>query len=498
MAGLYLFEELYQEIEEENYRIFLQSLSTTAQFEDDVWICDLRDRAKGIERKQITIYFTNTPENHKEMVKVFTVLRMIDGNGVTSAGNGVYKVNGFLKFIDGMSLTEVNLSTVCNFTEYLKEKGFKPSTISDYYSVLNKFFRKMNGYHGLDLQNPFHNQRIAYDRLHDSKYIPEFVAKQLDVAFMDERIPVTLRTIYWVLRLVPSRISEVLGMEINCVKPYDDHYVLIIPSFKQNGGYKEPIPRTIHFEDEGIGAYLMDLLKEQQKEARSVQSQLPKKSVNALFAYQSFRYEDGEYLEKNYFLVATTNSVSYQLKKICEIYEIRDKNGEIYRVTSHQFRHNGITDRILAGFTLPQIAEMTAHHGTAMIFGSYFHGNMHAERLQEPIYYEGEENHPYVLFRGRIMNMDTMKEARLLKNLRSHRVKGGICVDVTHCASGMWDCISCNQFVPEKEQLPFFQAQVEQWSEKAEKFKNSPQMKANFSQLAKDFQKLVDKLQGDE
>lgn len=188
--------------------------------------------------------------------------------------------------------------------------------------------------------------------------------------------------------------------------------------------------------------------------------------------------------------------MSYQLKNLCEIYQIKDVNGDIYSVTSHQFRHNGVTDRILAGFTLPQIAEMTAHHGTAMLYGSYFHGNLFAEELMEPLTYEGEENHPFVLFRGRILNMDPINEARLLKNLRSLRIKGGICVDVTHCASGMWDCISCKQFVPEQEQLPYFQEQVEMWKKKAVLFKDNQQLSANYSQLAGKFREAAEKLGG--
>lgn len=45
-------------------------------------------------------------------------------------------------------------------------------------------------------------------------------------------------------------------------------------------------------------------------------------------------------------------------------------------VTTHQFRHNGITDRLAAGFTAAQIAEMTGHHGDAMIFNAYAHLNL--------------------------------------------------------------------------------------------------------------------------
>ena len=56
----------------------------------------------------------------------------------------------------------------------------------------------------------------------------------------------------------------------------------------------------------------------------------------------------------------------------------------------------------------------------------------------EPIQYEKETQHPYVMFGGRILNMDVVTESRLLKNIRSHRVPGGICADVTHCQSGLW------------------------------------------------------------
>ncbi len=496
MEELYAFEEIYQESKEEQYNSFLKSISSTANFEDDTWFCDKRDQSKGVENFKVKLYFAKVPENYKPMVKYFVILRLLDGISVTTSKHSIYMVSNFLDFMGNSPLNKVNLSTVNEFKQYLQEENFVASTQSKYFSTLSMFFRKMNGYGGMELKNPFHNQRITYDRLIDSKYIPEFVAKQLDVAFMDENIPITLRTIYWVLRLAPSRISEVLAMEINCLKSFDDHFVLTIPTFKQNGGYKEALPRLIHIEDEGIGAYLMDLIRKQQREAHSVQEMLPKLNVNALFAYQSFRYEEGKYFPKQYYLVATQASVSYQLKKLCEIYEIRDKNGAIYPVTSHQFRHNGITDRLLAGFTLPQIAEMTAHSGTAMIFGSYFHSNLFAEVLVEPMTYEGEENHPFVLFRGRILNMDPMNEARLLKNLRSHRIKGGICVDVTHCSSGMWDCISCKQFVPEQEQLPYFQEQVEMWEKKAELFKDNQQLSANYRQLAESFKEVSERLGG--
>ena len=57
---------------------------------------------------------------------------------------------------------------------------------------------------------------------------------------------------------------------------------------------------------------------------------------------------------------------------------------DIYTVTTHQFRYKGITDRLRADFTLAQIAEMAAHHGSAMIYAYYAHLDLFPETLSEP------------------------------------------------------------------------------------------------------------------
>jgi len=46
--------------------------------------------------------------------------------------------------------------------------------------------------------------------------------------------------------------------------------------------------------------------------------------------------------------------------------------------------------------------------------------------------YQTEAENPYVLFGGRILYMDSVTESRLIKNIRAHRVQGGVCADVTH------------------------------------------------------------------
>ena len=170
----------------------------------------------------------------------------------------------------------------------------------------------------------------------------------------------------------------------------------------------------------------------------------------------------------------------------------------VYALTTHQFRHNGITDRLEAGFTLPQIADMTGHHGDAMLFGSYAHLDLKPKTLVQKQKYvlneqENSEN-PFIMFGGRILNMEEQLEKRLLKNIRAHRVRGGICGDITGCRSDMWNCLDCKHFIPDREQLPYFREQVLSWQSKAEKFNDYPMIYNNALRNAELFEKKVKKV----
>ncbi len=113
----------------------------------------------------------------------------------------------------------------------------------------------MNGWDDMILKNPFSISPYCRQRRFDEKYIPESVALQLDAVFKRNEIDLHLRCAYWLLRLIPSRVGEIVGMSIDCLKRFNGKYVLFIPTWKQNGGWREPIMRSIHLEETGIAAY---------------------------------------------------------------------------------------------------------------------------------------------------------------------------------------------------------------------------------------------------
>jgi hypothetical protein len=277
--------------------------------------------------------------------------------------------------------------------------------------------------------------------------------------------------------------------------------VVFIPTWKQNGGWQEPIMRSIHLEDTGMAGYLIDLVKKQQDSARQLQQHLSEDKKDALFCYQQVcqSQKRSSYVTKLY-KVFTKKSVVYGLRNICIKYNIIGDDGQIYKITTHQFRHNGITDRLAAGFTTAQIAEMTSHHGSAMILNSYNHLDLLPEKIIEKQEYVSQEtsnrDNRYILFGGRILNMEEQLEKRLLRNLRAHKVRGGICCDITGCKSDMWNCLDCGFFVPDADQIDYYETQIDSWCEKAVKFAEFPLIKENSEKNAQLYESVLKKLKG--
>ena len=90
--------------------------------------------------------------------------------------------------------------------------------------------------------------------------------------------------------------------------------------------------------------------------------------------------------------------------------------------------------------------------------------------------------------------MEEQLENFLLRNLRAHRVRGGICVDITGCKSDMWNCLDCKFFAPDAEQLDYYEEQARLWREKNVKFSDFPVIKGNAEKNAELYERVLKKL----
>lgn len=499
----YKLAENYDSTQNARYLDLLQGFGSDICFDEDTWVCDKRIRNNSDPSHYINIYFSTIPKKYKELVKYFAIIRLLQGDTVRTVRSRINRLVSFTKFLNESCsaplISDCDSRIALKLKEYLDMSKWAENTKKDIWLQASSLLKSMDGFDGRQCKNPFTANPYARIIKLDYKYIPEIIADELDEVFRKEEIELHIRCIYWILRLIPSRISEVLAMQIDCVKPYNGNFVIFIPTWKQNGGNMESIIRSIHIENAGIANYLLELIWAQQKIATKLQAHLPENKQGCLFSYQRIlHYKKGGTSQAGVANNIIQSFVDYHFKRICRQYNIKDKDERIYNLTSHQFRHNGITDRLEAGFTMEQIADMTGHHGNAMIWNAYAHLNLKPETIVKKQRYVLEEplhiGSKYVLFGGRILGMDELLEKRLLKNLRAHRVPGGICGDVTGCKSDMWNCLACEHFVPDSNQISYFEEQITLWQVKGKRFENMPMVRDNAIKNAGLLEAIVKKI----
>ncbi|MGL6219185.1 MAG: tyrosine-type recombinase/integrase, partial [Lacrimispora sphenoides] len=275
----YTFSENYDDRQKKRYIAFLRQLGTSVDWGEDIWVCDKRIRSAAEQLSHVSIRFTKIPEVYKEQCKYFAIMRLLNGSTVRTVQGNVTSLTPLLKFLSeangNLPVCACDISIASSFKTYLDASPLVSGTKHNIWSCASNFLGTMNGFDGMKCKNPFHLNPYPSKKKVDSKYIPEDLAKALDTIFMSEDIDLYMRCIYWILRLIPSRISEVVGMKIDCMKPFNGNVVFFIPTWKQNGGYMEPVLRSIHLKEEGMAGHLIGLIREQQLVAAALQSQLP-------------------------------------------------------------------------------------------------------------------------------------------------------------------------------------------------------------------------------
>lgn len=471
-----------------------------ANFSDDSWLCDKKKESVAQENSVYTIYFSSVPDEYKTLVKHFSLLKLNEGKSVGNVKNHIKGFVLFAKFLkrNKLDLINMNNETALVFKKQLVNSNYKNSYKHGIWSSLNVIFSETITWEGTPNTNYFKGSNpFPKDENHEYKYIPCFVINQLDKVFRMENIPLYLRVFYWIARSIPSRANEVLGMNLDCLKPYGEDWVIIMPTWKQNGGYIISQIRRIYLKYEGHGKFLIDLIRAQQEEAKEFQGKMSQEDSGMLFAHArySFMKRTQKYSRStNKPILFKLSALLHILREICNRYNVTTEEGKIYNFTTHQLRHNGITDRLYAGFTPIQIALMTDHQTHEMIIKAYNHEQKEKLIEKQKLVYSDQSRKP-VYFKGRILNMDECLEKRLLTNIRAYRINElGICSDITGCEGKIFECFDCDLFVPDAKQLFFFEEQVRIFEEKIIKFKDHPYLRENAEYNLELHKKIIERI----
>ncbi|MGQ3545614.1 tyrosine-type recombinase/integrase [Bacillus cereus] len=459
-------------------------------FSDDAWYCK-RKHKDSRDRSQYTIRFHKINKPYKNLLKYYALTK---SHSIFLIQQKVYKISVFLNFLDENypEVTIKNISrNIINAYEYSIsiDDTYKQNTKSLLYSSISDFFKSLKGFPELPINaptktiNPFKQVRNAKDRS-----IPPFVIQKMDriMKNMKMNIPLEFRTYYWLIRSFPNRGTEILSMKRNCLKSFYSEYTISVPTFKQNGGYDEPETKAIPVIYSGHGKFVVELIRNLQEQTEDLLTKYPlregdKKDYLFIRKYFAFRNGTDGNIEVRYdkryeFIRNLSNTVMNRyLKNLAKVIGVVDENEDSYNVTSHQFRHNAVTDRMYqVGYTMEQIVKLTGHKNINMP-SHYLH--QLKERQKEVHLNIGElkgiENNA-VSFKGRIMNLDIQTINFLSKDLNKYLTweangkKGvGICGDISGCnpkgTSILFECYACEWFIPRADYYDDYKKEHEYW-----------------------------------
>lgn len=472
----------------QNLKKSLKDLSRNEiDFYSDKWICDKLANDESVDSpKRYTLYFANTPEQYNDWIRYYALEMYRTGARMATMNRNVTDIKIFFQFLekyyDSIPMEDVDIAHMNKFKEYLKKSSLSDDSKHAKWSSVSNFYIKMkgaNGHFNLNIvdKNPF--KKIKHK---DSKYISDYVTEQLDDLFKDESIPESMRAAYWIMRFIPSRIQEVYKIPIDCVKYIKNGWTLTLHMYKQNGGYYEPELRMTKFKNDSVeGNFLLNILEQQRAVAESLQDSLPQELQGYFFTYHAFKSRkqgDGtiKYFNGKHVLVACEYSITNFLSNVCKKYNVRDEKGNLAHFSSHSLRHNGITDRLTpdGGFDTGDVASITNHKNDAMIFKNYNHPTeeqilQSQENVHKAMNIEKDSKPVY--FQGKIMNITPMLEKRLLRDLKKHKMKLGICSDSEGCKH-QYRCLEdCEFYIPDCDDLEYFEKEVYEWSRKVEAYK---------------------------
>lgn len=476
------------------------------QFSDDSWYFS-KKHIDSLPKGSYTITFHQVPCKYRDLVKYYALLSRTSTSVTLKK---CLKIAQFFKFIDRhypeICLEKINRTHVNAFEYELRLSNSSTNNKHVAYASIHDFFMKLTDFNEMPNVIPTKDRNpFPVENGKQKELLPVEVLRKWDLAMKDQNlnIPLEFRTVYWLIRSFPNRITEVLSMKRDCIRSFYSEYVIQIPTFKQSGGYGREEIKPIPVIYSGHGKYVIDLIKNLQIQNEKF---LSNSSVNKsfktdfLFIVHHWRFVDNDgkpgiqfnscFLQKlkNW----TGTDVNKLLEQLAVILNIRDHNGTLVIPKTHQFRHNAVTDRLYTvGYTTEQVRKLTGHKNENMT--KYYthqlvekHKEIHQkiEGLRNP-------NKSPVSFRGKILNLDERTTQQLSKDSRRYLTweangkKGvGICSDITGCnpkgTSVHFECYACDWFVPKLEYYNDYIAEKNHWENVIDRTSNDPKRVAHF------------------
>ena len=417
---------------------------------DSVW--DLRIPASG---KTAKISFPNATGLDRDILRATALTFLVQYASPNAAQRVVREGFYFITHLNesGLFIENIRTPIVSSYIEHLKKQQIGDSQKNSRIRSACSLFETCveNGLATTTAKAVDFSYRFSEPA--ERRRAPDkCVVDALDKLFFDfsnGEIPQVFRLAYFLLRLIPNRISEILAMNLECLSyPDVGLFAISIPNWKETPLHI-PIYSKYTFSMNGIvESAFYKLVRQQQDSIRQYARQETQDTDYLLYDLQRDR-------------VITQVDFNRFLSEMIKGHDILTANGQKAEVTSHALRHVCIGERLRSGIYSPEQTMKEANHSNIDVTLSYGYMSEHdeAEHLGKisSVVLTEELDVADAEIPAKPKSVNPAKYLRLQNDTAFMRVIPcfGLCSNA-NCSPQYEKCVKCDHFRPDELYLDYF------------------------------------------
>ncbi len=364
-------------------------------------------------------------------------------------------INSFLAEA-GIPIQNTRTALLDQFMSYLDSHIENPVTKNSILSTYALLFEQCSVF---EIQTPGRTVDFSYRyrEKHGVKRAPDqCVIDALTRLIFDFSYPMPLlyRCVLMILRLIPTRISEALAIDPHCVSyPSESCFGISIPTSKETVLHI-PEYNRYYMLTSGVveNRFLVTLLE---------CCRLHTGENNDVFGCNLLFYD------KNKKRQITITDINNYLSDLIEKERIVDSSGKLSIVTTHDFRHIAVGERLRSGVYTPYEISIEANHKSTTQTIAYGYQSKHDEAGRQAQITSKFVDFPSenMLFSS-VRKLSPKKFSQLEQSVYSRIIPAyGVCNN-TSCNPQYESCIECEKFKPDPLFYDYFEASIKNLQKK--------------------------------
>ena len=422
-------------------------LFSSDTFDSDTWTISIPTMAQA---KQL-VFPQNLQETDSQVLRIAVIENLLVNASVNYAKRLIHDSQVVFRFLSDHKLYIENSSTgiIEKFAQYLdriSDNPYQKNNVLRAYEIL--FHTCVE--HGYSAGEQIADFSAHYRTDSKPKRAPDKCASNAITRLLFDLsypMPLSYRCVLLTLRLIPKRISEVLAMSDDCVH-YSDNLFSIGISTKKETNRHIPQNGFYNFQMDGLVEHVyFSAIRLQQERIKKLSIEKPQCRGYLFYDPQKER-------------LISINDINEFLKKLIFDNKIVNSKGKPAKVTSHDFKHITIGERLRSEVFSIVATSVEANHSNINQTLAYGYQSEHDEAMRLALIVRGflkdQLKTGEKVARFEQESLMPKKYQRVKDQPYARFIPGyGVCTN-RGCSPQFEQCVKCEKYTPDSIYIDYF------------------------------------------